>query len=67
MGWVESTPYFCAATETARDVAEEYIKMLVTSLLDHKFVKCTIGDKEYEALLATATKNMDSLYGGSLR
>ncbi len=24
MGWVESLPYFCAATETARDVAADY-------------------------------------------
>jgi hypothetical protein len=41
MGWVESPPYFCAAKETARDVAEEYIKMPVSSLHDHKFVKYT--------------------------
>jgi hypothetical protein len=25
MGWVESLPYFCAASETARDIAVEYI------------------------------------------
>jgi hypothetical protein len=25
MGWVESPPYFCAASETARDVAIDYI------------------------------------------
>jgi hypothetical protein len=62
MGWVESPPYFCAATETARDVAEEYIKMPITSLRDHKFVKYTIGNKEYEALPATATKTTSFLY-----
>ena len=26
MGWVESAPYFCAASETARDVAVEYVE-----------------------------------------
>jgi hypothetical protein len=62
MGWVESTPYFYAATETARDIAEEYIKMTVNSLCDHKFVKYTIGDKEYETLPTTATHNTSFLY-----
>jgi hypothetical protein len=62
IGWVESPPHFCMATETAREVVKEYIKMPVNSLHDHKFVKCTIGDKEYEALPATATKTMGFLY-----
>jgi hypothetical protein len=26
MGWVESPPYFCAATETSRNISTEYIK-----------------------------------------
>ena len=26
MGWTESPSYFCAASETARDIAEEYAK-----------------------------------------
>ena len=30
MGWVESPPYFCVATETARDIATAYIA-------NHKF------------------------------
>jgi hypothetical protein len=42
--------------ETARDVAKEYIKMPVMSLHDHKFVKYTMGDKEYEVLPTTVTK-----------
>ncbi len=61
MGGVESPPYFCAATETARDVPEEYIEMPVNSLCDHKFVKYT-GNNKYEALLATATKNTGFLF-----
>jgi hypothetical protein len=48
--------------ETARDVAKEYIKMPINSLHDHKFVKYTVGNKEYEALPARATKNMGFLY-----
>jgi hypothetical protein len=39
MGWVESPPYFCVAMEIARDVAKKYIKMPVTSLRNHMFVK----------------------------
>ncbi len=27
MGWVESPPYFCAATETLRDISMEYIEV----------------------------------------
>ena len=26
MGWIESPPYFCTASETARDVAEQYVE-----------------------------------------
>jgi hypothetical protein len=37
MGWVESPPYFCAASETARDVAVEYIETPIGSLPEHKF------------------------------
>jgi hypothetical protein len=35
MGWVESPPYFCAATETSRDISTEYIKTEVNSLHRH--------------------------------
>ena len=35
MGWMESPPLFCAATETARDVAEELIKEPRSSLPPH--------------------------------
>ncbi len=37
MGWVESPPYFCAASETARDVAVEYIETPTGYLPAHKF------------------------------
>ena len=37
MGWIESPPYFCAASETARDVAAQYIEHPVGQLPEHKF------------------------------
>jgi hypothetical protein len=39
MGWVESAPYFCAASEIAQDVAVKYIETKIGSLLAHKFEK----------------------------
>jgi hypothetical protein len=50
MGWVESPPYFCAATETAWDVATDYIETPVNLLQPHKFHKYVVGDVEYETL-----------------
>ncbi len=32
MGWVESPPYFCAATETARDITTKFIEQPVGTL-----------------------------------
>jgi hypothetical protein len=37
IGWVESAPYFCAASKTARDVVVNYIEIKVGSLPKHKF------------------------------
>ncbi len=37
MGWVESPPYFCAASELERDIAVEYIKTTIGGLPAHKF------------------------------
>jgi hypothetical protein len=50
MGWVESPPYFCAASETARDVAAKYAESRLGSLDDHKFVKYARGSKAFEEL-----------------
>ena len=41
MGWIESPPYFCTASETARDVAEQYLQHPLNSLPDHKFLPRT--------------------------
>ena len=45
MGWVESPPYFCAASETARDVAMDYANTTVGSLPPHKFTHYTRGHR----------------------
>ncbi len=45
MGWVESPPYFCAATETARDISTE-----VNSLRRHKFEHYAVGASAYTDL-----------------
>ena len=37
MGWVESAPYFCTASKTARDIAVKYIETKIGSLPEHKF------------------------------
>jgi hypothetical protein len=50
MGWVESPPYFCAATETARDVIMDYANQPVGTLPAHKFERYTMGDEEYARL-----------------
>jgi hypothetical protein len=53
MGWVESPPYFCVASETARDVATEYCESAVGSLPQHKFIHHITGSKEFQALPKT--------------
>ena len=50
MGWVESPPFFCAATETVRDIATEYTDMPVRSIPDHKFVGYTVNGESYSDL-----------------
>jgi hypothetical protein len=50
MGWIKSPPHFCAATETAWDVATNYIKMLVNLLPQHNFEKYVVGDAKYKQL-----------------
>jgi hypothetical protein len=62
MGWVKSPPYFCAATETARDVSTEYIDTEVGSLPTHKFEKYAVGDAEYASLPESAENNKGFLY-----
>ena len=46
MGWVESPPYFCAASKRARDIAMDYANTNIGSLPPHKFTHYTMGDSE---------------------
>jgi hypothetical protein len=55
MGWVESPPYFCAATETVRDVTLDYCNTPMGSLPHHKFAAHVARDKAFKELLATST------------
>ena len=50
MGWIESPPYFCAASETARDVAATYAELPLNTLPDHAFLHHMQGSDEYKAL-----------------
>jgi hypothetical protein len=50
MGWVESPPYFCAASETARDVAVQYMEAKVGSLERHKFLHHAMGSTTVQQL-----------------
>jgi hypothetical protein len=63
MGWVESPPYFCAATETVRDIALDYCNTPIGSLLPHKLDKHLMGDKDYNALPKKAVGNDPCRYG----
>jgi len=47
MGWVESPPYFCTATETARDITTEYTNMPVGAIPEHKFSRYTVDGESY--------------------
>ncbi len=62
MGWVESPPYFCAATEAIRDIATEYINTPVASLPHHKFTKCVIGNRDFNALLEFTEQSPGFVY-----
>jgi hypothetical protein len=47
MGWVESPPFFCMASETARDVVGDYCKTRLGTLPSHKFLNYLIGNASY--------------------
>ena len=52
MGWIESPPYFCAASETARDVAQQYAERAVGDMPTHKFLQHTATSAAYADLPA---------------
>jgi hypothetical protein len=54
MGWVESPPCFCLASETTRDIAEMHTNTLVGSLPPHLFTHHTCRDAEARKLPKTS-------------
>ena len=50
MGWIKLPPYFCAASETGRDVASQYINTPIGSLPQHKFQFLTEASEDFEAM-----------------
>jgi hypothetical protein len=62
MGWDESPQYFCAATETAWDVAADYCDTPSGSLPCHKFTKHVAGDKTFDELPAMSTSSTTCSY-----
>ena len=50
MGWLESPGYFCAGSETARDVMELYAETHLGALPTHKFEHFTQVSDDYHAL-----------------
>ena len=50
MGWVESSLYFCAATEMAQDIAMECVDTEIGTRSQHKFKKYAIGLADYAML-----------------
>jgi hypothetical protein len=45
IGWEESPPYFCAASETAHDLVVDYIETPTGSLPSHKLENWAIANK----------------------
>ncbi|KAL7545250.1 hypothetical protein ACHAWF_013086 [Thalassiosira exigua] len=50
MGWIESPAYFCTGSETARDVADDYIETPIGSLPPHKLQPLTEEHPDFQAL-----------------
>jgi hypothetical protein len=48
--WVESPPFFCAASETAQDVAQDYCEKKVDTFPPHKFTHYVVGNQAYNEL-----------------
>ena len=50
MGWIESLPYFGAASETGRDDAEQYVERSVGTLPGHKFVAHLVQGGDFKSV-----------------
>ena len=58
MGWIESPPYFCAASETERYVATQHVETPVGTFPNHKFVKHSVQGEEFESLPENGSDNL---------
>jgi hypothetical protein len=54
MGWIESPPYFCVASETARDVAASYAELPLGAQPPHDFLHYMKMHDDYHSLPRTA-------------
>ena len=50
MGWIESPPYFCAASETGQDMAQQHMERKIGSISDHKFVSLAAQGDDFDNL-----------------
>ena len=57
MGWIESPPYFCTASETAQDVAAQYAELPLGMRNDHPLLPLTTTHEDYSALPRHRTTN----------
>jgi hypothetical protein len=62
MGWVESPPYFCAATETVQDIATDYLETGIGTQPQHKFEQYATGSTDYTKLPAMSKGNSNLRY-----
>jgi len=57
MGWIESPPYFCTASETARDCAAQYAETPIGTHPDHPFLPYTQTNDAFAALPKTSERS----------
>jgi hypothetical protein len=62
MGWVESPPYFCVATETSRDIATTYCETEIVTLPSHKSDKHVSENDAMRELTDTPLTNKRMRY-----
>jgi hypothetical protein len=62
MGWIESLPYFCASSETGRDVTEVYMETPLGTLMDNKLIKWATDSDDFRALPLRDAENAGLRY-----
>ncbi len=58
MGYIESRPYFCVASEMACNIAVDCIEIHIGSLPDHKFVGHSTQGKDFTACIEHGSDNV---------